>query len=113
MAQELGRGDDDLVFGTGEDKGELGMAEESVLRSLPAHRLRALEKQQTDATLSNQATRARAPPGVPGGLAAYQHNCTTPMRTRHDMSHALLAPVVLLRVLQAPMQVCKSNKRAF
>ena len=62
-AQESGSGDDDLVFGTGEDTGELGMAEESVLRSIPAHRLRALEKQQIDATLSNNATRARHLPG--------------------------------------------------
>lgn len=77
MAQEFGSGDDDLVFGTGEDTGELGMAEESVLRSIPAHRLRALEKQQTDATLSNNATRARDPPGLPGALCAYQHDCTT------------------------------------
>ena len=64
-AQGSGRGDDDLVFGTGEETGELGIAEESVLRTIPAHRLRALEKQQTDATLSNSATRVRHRRGLP------------------------------------------------
>ena len=37
------------------------MAAESVLRSIPRHRLRALEKEQMDALESNKATRGRLP----------------------------------------------------
>lgn len=63
--QEDDSDDEDLVFGVGEDPGnvgsELGMAAESVLRSIPRHRLRALEKEQMDALESNKATRARLP----------------------------------------------------
>lgn len=63
--QEGDSDDEDLVFGVGGDPGnvgnELGMAAESVLRSIPRHRLRALEKEQMDALESNKATRARRP----------------------------------------------------
>ena len=105
MAQEAGSGDDDLVFGTGEDTGELGMAEESVLRSIPAHRLRALEKQQTDAALSNNATRARDPPGLPGGLCAYQQDCIS----RCEQHMTPFMPSRQLRLLRSTMQMCHNK----
>jgi len=66
--------DGDLVFGVGEDDpafavgevtgsagGGLGMAAESVLASIPPHRLRALEQLQADASEFNRATRVRRP----------------------------------------------------
>ncbi len=64
----FGVGEDDPAFAVGEVTGSagdgLGMAAESVLRSIPPHRLRALEKLQSDASEFNRATRVRRPRGA-------------------------------------------------